>query len=54
LWEDLLFDKIGVEKCFVRALNGIKGKDMGVYFMGVIGIYSVYETYWKDMGAYTS
>jgi hypothetical protein len=25
LWEDLLFDNIGVEKCFVRALNGING-----------------------------
>jgi hypothetical protein len=31
-------------------LNGIKGKDMGVYFIGIIGIYLIYEAYWKNMG----
>jgi hypothetical protein len=24
---------------------------MGVYFMDIIGMYSIYEVYWKDMGA---
>jgi hypothetical protein len=36
------------------ALNAVKGKDMGLYFIGIIGMYSIYEVYRKDMGAYTS
>jgi hypothetical protein len=36
-------------------LNAVKGnKDMGIYFIGIIGMYSIYEVYRKDMGAYTS
>jgi hypothetical protein len=27
---------------------------MGLYFIGIIGMYSIYEVYRKDMGAYTS
>jgi hypothetical protein len=35
-------------------LNAVKGKDMGLYFIGIIGMYSIYEIYRKDMGGYTS
>jgi hypothetical protein len=33
-------------------LNAVKGIDMGLYFIGIIGMYSIYEVYRKDMGAY--
>jgi hypothetical protein len=31
-------------------LNAVKGKDMGLYFIGIIGMYSIYEVYRRDMG----